>query len=206
MFLFAHVGITLGAAALVSRAVTGWRRPPVTDSSSPAVKPASNPRKSLSELTGLKALSRFLDLRLLVLGSLLPDLVDKTLAFSGFGNGRSITHTLLIFLIVMAAGLYFYFRYKNTGILAVAIGLLSHVVLDSMWESPKILFWPYYGRAFPGIAFKAGFEQIRIWWNTLLHSPRVDISEGVGLVVLLIVGGIVAGQKGLKTLLLKGRI
>src|SRR5665811_1301066 len=51
--------------------------------------------KSFSETIGLNSLSRFLDIRVLMIGSLFPDIIDKPLGFIGFGDGRSITHTLL---------------------------------------------------------------------------------------------------------------
>ena len=101
MFVFGHLGITLGAAALVSGAVTNWRK----QSNGQAIsKPDS---QSYLERTGFKSLSDFLDIRLLMIGSLTPDIIDKPLAFFGFGGGRSITHTLLVFLILSITGLLY---------------------------------------------------------------------------------------------------
>jgi inner membrane protein len=205
MFIFAHVGFTLGAAALVSGALTKWGRPDIPDHNS-SDSPSTLEKRSLSDRSGLKSLSRFLDIRLLIIGSLMPDIIDKPLAFFGFGGGRSITHTLLVFLIVSSIALYFYLKQKRTWLLAIAIGMVTHLVLDLIWEAPRVLFWPLFGWAFPAPAHSLGLSQIAIWWNTLLTDPGSDITEAIGLLIILVLTWIILNQKNLKSFLLKGRI
>jgi len=101
MFIFGHVGITLGAATAVSAGIAKLRSasqgpPAVNAKTLPSNKIKDKP-ESISERIGLGALSRFLDIRILMIGALVPDIIDKPLSFMGFGNGRSITHTLLCF-------------------------------------------------------------------------------------------------------------
>ena len=204
MFIFAHVGITLGAAVAVSGAINNWPR-----TSKAGVSPgleSSSPHESFSERLGLKALSNFLDIRLLMLGSLFPDIIDKPLAYWGFGGGRSITHTLLVFMVILVTGYYLYLNHKKTWLLAIAIGVFSHLVLDAMWASPPTLFWPLYGWDFPRSANEPGLNQIRLWWKTLISDTAVDVTEAIGLIVLLGIGWVLIGKKGLKEFLLKGRI
>lgn len=203
MFIFAHVGITLAGSTLVSGAIhkiQGSFHTRVNATNS------QNEKAPFSEIIGLNSLSKFVDLRLLIIASMMPDIIDKPLALLGFGNGRSITHTLLIFLVVLCIGIFLYINNKKTWLLPIVIGMFTHLILDSMWSTPKTLFWPLYGWSLTSPVKKLGFEQIKVWWNTLFTNPNVDISEGIGLAVILGMALIIVNQKGLKTLLLKGKI
>lgn len=199
MFIFGHLGITLGAAALVTGALTNWRKQSNSQTHS------APERQSYSEKTGFKSLSDFLDIRLLMIGSLTPDLIDKPLAFFGFGGGRSIAHTLLVFLILSAAGLYIYHNRRSAWLLAIVIGIFSHLVLDFIWADPEVLFWPFLGWVFPGPLYNPGFSQINFWLNTLLTNPGDIISESIGLAVLLGIGWMLISRGELKSYLLKGK-
>jgi len=122
MFIFAHVG-TLCAATLVSGGIHRYQklRTRLPDSSNAAVASKSmEAKESFSEIIGLKSLSEFLDIRILMVGSLFPDIIDKPLEFIGFGNGRSIAHTLIVTLIVLLTGLFLSTNYKKTWLLAIA--------------------------------------------------------------------------------------
>ena len=206
MFIFAHVGITVGAATLVSGAISKFEHPIGRRSQSLSNPSSPNNKKSLSEIIGLKSLSEFLDIRLLVVGSLFPDIIDKPLAFFGFGDGRSITHTLLVTLAVLFTGLLLSMNYKKTWLLAIAIGMCTHLILDSMWFTPHTLFWPIYGWGFPSPGQRIGFGQINIWWSTLITNPTVDIFEGIGLVIISGIAWIIISQRKLKSFLIKGKI
>jgi len=80
MFLFAHVGITLGAASTVSAVITKWPRLPKRELSDHAQTLPKNKTKdkkeSISERIGLKALSMFLDIRLLMIGALVLHITE----------------------------------------------------------------------------------------------------------------------------------
>jgi membrane-bound metal-dependent hydrolase YbcI (DUF457 family) len=188
MFIFAHAGLTLGAATLVSGVMAGRnvlrkRRPVSTGSFS--TDTSREVKRPLSEITGLKALSGFLDIRLLLFGSLFPDIIDKPLEFIGFGNGRSITHTLLISLVFLVTGFFVTVNYKKTWLVVIALGMCSHLILDFMWSNPHTLFWPVYGWSFPAPEQGIGLTQFSLWWSTLTTNLTVDITEGLGAAVLL---------------------
>jgi membrane-bound metal-dependent hydrolase YbcI (DUF457 family) len=86
-----------------------------------------------------------------VLGAILPDLVDKPLGLLISGTvayGRIYAHTLLFALILLMAGAVLWrWSSRRTGILviAVALGVLSHQVLDAMWLEPAAWCWPLLG-------------------------------------------------------------
>ena len=141
-----------------------------------------------------------------MVGSLFPDLIDKPLAFIGFSDGRSIAHTLIVTLSVLVTGLFLFANYKKTWLLAIAIGMCSHLILDSMWLAPHTLFWPIYGWSFPAPSHGAGFSQISLWWSTLKSDVTVDITEGIGAAILIGLVWILARRKKLQTFITKGTI
>ncbi len=78
-----------------------------------------------------------------VFGTLLPDLVDKPLAWT-FGvlpTGRTLAHSVVIALPILVA-LYLWLRRSEHGQLVVALGIgwLSHSVSDL---PPEVLFGAY---------------------------------------------------------------
>lgn len=83
------------------------------------------------------------------IGSVLPDLIDKPVGFILFGgvidNGRIWCHALLVTAIVMAGGLLLW-KYRRTPVLvAAAVGILSHQILDLMWRQPATWYYPLLG-------------------------------------------------------------
>jgi membrane-bound metal-dependent hydrolase YbcI (DUF457 family) len=210
MFLFAHVGITLGAAIVASKVSSSWPKKPKTnlpDSVTiPAINVAKDTHGSISKRIGLVTLSDFLDIRILMIGSLLPDIIDKPLCLLGFGDGRSITHTLLVAIIILLIGSYIYKQFKKTWLLAINIGMFTHLVLDSMWNKPQTLLWPFYQWALPAPSSRITPEQIYVSWNAALHSPGVDIWELIGIVILIGFFGILFYEHKLNKFLLKGKI
>jgi inner membrane protein len=209
MLLFAHVGITLGAAALISAAVDRLKKSSPVPAAGPGGPGAANSvpgKRSFTEIIGLKSLSEFMDIRLLLLGSLLPDIIDKPLAAFTFGNGRSLTHTLIITVVILFYGMYLYINHKKTWCLAIASGMIAHLILDYMWMTPETLLWPIYGWSFPSSGVYPGLEQFKIWWNSLTTNASVDLFEAVGFAILAIIFLVLVGQRGLKTLLVRGKI
>jgi inner membrane protein len=206
MFIFAHIGITIAGSSLVSGSINIIKSSSNTQAHDSPNKTSPPKKAPFSELIGLNSLSRFVDLRLLMIGSMMPDIIDKPLALCGFGNGRSITHTLLISLVVLCMGFFLYLYHKRTWSFAIAIGILSHLILDSMWATPQTLFWPLYGWSFPSPVTRLSFQQVTLWWNALKTNPGVYISEGIGLAILLGAALIIVGQKGLKSFSIKGKM
>ncbi len=139
---------------------------------------------------GTIALARYtfrddrMDLRLLLVGALLPDLIDTPVGlifFEQLGSVRLVTHGLILAAAAMVAVVLSTRRGRpRKHWMPLAIGLLFHVVLDAMWFDPETLWWPFFGWEFsPADAASAG-EYIR----SVLGDVRVWAMEIVGLVYL----------------------
>ncbi len=171
MLVFAHTGITLGAGLLLKNKLT---------------KEESNESSPRNRDSPIRRFFESLDLRLLITGSLLPDIIDKPLGLillsRVIGYGRIYFHTLIFLLIISIAGMIVYRRRRHGWILTLAIGVLSHLLLDEMWFYPRTLFWPLYGWAFPR-------ENVADYVSILLHElttePKVYIPEALGLLIVL---------------------
>lgn len=83
------------------------------------------------------------------IGAVLPDLVDKPVGHLILGGtlnyGRIYCHTLLLFSIALAAGIAWWRWKKSPAFLALAVGILSHQLLDAMWLEPWNWFCPFQG-------------------------------------------------------------
>jgi len=138
VLILGHMGITLGAAVLLDSALR--KRPPF----------ATSPTKQIGQAKPSWLSS--IDLRILLLGSLLPDIIDKpvgTLIFPDtFGSGRIFSHTLLFLVVVILGGLYLWRRYGKTWLLVLSFGILLHLILDQIYLNPRTFLWPAYGFAF----------------------------------------------------------
>lgn len=153
MLLLAHVGITLGIAKGIKWAM-----------------------KHL----GINELAENIDYRFVILGSMLPDIIDKPLGGIIFketiGNGRIYSHTLLFLLFLLAVAAYVWSIYRKPGMLVVAGGCIVHHILDGMWLYPGTFLWPAYGWAFP----KGNPENWLQLWLSLLSEPGYLLPEIIG--------------------------
>jgi inner membrane protein len=206
MFLFGHIGITLGAALAITGIVNSGREAAshrkIKTQTGPGTGDwhcASGSRPGLTSL--IESLGKFMDIRLLVLGSVLPDIIDKPVGMFLFGNGRVFTHSLLVTLLVLLTGFFLYLNYKRTAVLAVAYGMAGHLILDQIWLTPATFLWPMYGWAFPAGAVSNYFK---IWLSDLVSVPEVYISELAGLLILGIMAAVLVSKKKLWTLLKTG--
>ena len=160
MLLFGHTGITLGTAALLDKAL---------------------PHQLFSRITGNSE-----DIRVLLIGSLLPDIIDKPIGYLFFRNaistGKAFAHTLLFLFIVAVAGAYLYKRHGKTGLLVISFGIFTHLVFDQMWRNPQALFWPLLGTTFPRGDAATWIPNML---KGLLTDPQIYIPELVGLAILI---------------------
>jgi inner membrane protein len=155
MFILGHAGITLGAAVLLNIAFSKVDSHIVKqyDVEGPADNSVSVNTRSLvfiSKAPRLMSLAKQIDIRLLLVGSLLPDYVDKPIYLLGIdnGSGRTYCHTLLFLVLIIIAGLYIYKRHAKVWLLVISFGTLTHLILDQMWLTPRTLLWPVYGFRF----------------------------------------------------------
>jgi hypothetical protein len=170
-----HIGITAGvikaSGAILSSSVNGSGAEKIAGSG------------IFRFLRELKDKAGAIDYRLVILGSILPDLIDKPV-FLLFGNytalsGRDYAHTLLFNLILLTGGLLLMQRGKSW-LLVISVSSFIHLLLDRIWEMPKVILWPLLG-PMPG-AGTEGYLTDRLY---SLLIPAVYIPEIIGLAILL---------------------
>lgn len=126
-----------------------------------------------------------MDLRFLVLGAVLPDLIDTPIGFvlwSSVENVRLLAHSLLFAAVAMLVVLLGTRRGRpRKRWMPVAVGILLHLVLDAMWRQPETLWWPFRGWEFTSTGYATVGEYLR--W--LLTDPVTWLLEGVGLAYLI---------------------
>ncbi len=188
MLLFGHVGITLGAAALVARSL-------------------SKRKTGGEEKSPFAPLARKADIRLLMIGSMLPDIIDKPVGEyffrETFYNGRIFGHTLLFLVLIAAAGYYLYQRHKQLWMLVLAAGVFMHIALDEMWQVPGTFFWPFLGLTFARYELTGWLADIL---KALLSEPYIYISEAIGLAIFIWFGVWVISQKKVRDFSRHGKI
>ncbi len=192
MLVLGHTGITLGIAVLAGSAFSS-RYSPASKRDRERHQPGQSTEVSSSRtipatqrLSRLTFLASKIDIRILLIGSLLSDIIDKPIGHfifrETFSNGRIISHTLLFLILITLAGLYLYKSRARTGLLVLSFGTLTHLIFDQMWHAPRTLFWPIYG-----FAFDRG--DITDWIPNMLagliSNPQVYVPELVGAAVLL---------------------
>ena len=131
------------------------------------------------------ASARFLhqvNLAALALGSMLPDIIDKPLGLIVFGSpnmGRTIGHTLLFLLVLTALALYT----RDIRLASLTWGVLAHLILDGMWNSPETLLWPLFG-PFPDRQLLDTLSYIEMLLDGL-KDPGILIPEIAGFAYLM---------------------
>ncbi|MBI2860434.1 MAG: metal-dependent hydrolase [Chloroflexi bacterium] len=187
MLLLGHTGITLGAAVLLAGVV------------SRTVAPTGR--------SWLTLLASRIDIRLLMVGALLPDLIDKPVGQfffrETFSHGRIFSHTLLFLLALTLAGIYLRRRYGSTWLLALSAGTLTHLAFDEMWRAPATLFWPMLGLAFDRIDLAEWMPNIL---HALLNDPSVYVPELLGAGVLAWLGVTLLRRRKLRAFVRHGQV
>ena len=191
MLLLGHVGITLGAAVLLSTILGNQdsscaRRNDVLElSSTPDAVQAAGDSQNRTKF-GLSGLLAHLKVRPLIIGSLLPDMIDKPVGLyflrKTFSNGRIFGHTLLFSVLTTFAGLCSYRRRRKTHMLNLSFGAVTHLILDEMWNIPKTFFWPVRG-------FRFEREDTGRWFARMFRKLRTEpgayIPELIGAAILV---------------------
>ena len=209
MLILGHAGITLGVAALLSSVLDkAYSRQPEKNPGLPIEKGATKrPQSRTRPVTWFAFLARRADIRLLLLGSLLPDVIDKPIGQlmfrETFSNGRIFSHTLLFFILVTIIGTYLFHARGKTWLLAIAVGTFTHLVFDQVWNIPKTLFWPLYGFAFEKINLTGWTGGI---FDALLHNPEVYVPEIMGGGILFLFAWTLVRRRRVKIFIRKGVI
>lgn len=188
MLLFGHIGITAGVVKACDTLVS-MSRP---DNS---YEPGSSSRFGIvirerrlrlhHLLSGIKGRIGSIDYRIVLLGSLLPDIIDKPLWLLAVGyiapSGRGYTHTLLFNLALFICGLIL-FRYRKSWLLIISLCSFMHLIFDQIWNSPVVLLWPLLGP----LPVKETVGWLFNIIQALFSYPSVYIPEIIGLVIVLL--------------------
>ncbi|MDQ3951878.1 MAG: metal-dependent hydrolase [Actinomycetota bacterium] len=93
---------------------------------------------------------RRIDYRYVLIGAVLPDLVDGLLdifVYSG-PSGRGIAHSILATIVVAVVVILGFEGDRRLAVFGIPVGWLLHLVGDGMWNSPRTFLWPAFGSSF----------------------------------------------------------
>jgi inner membrane protein len=198
VFVFAHTGITLGAAELARWAWPdkGTEEGPAAAEvgSLPLVVVGASSRLSPPDRVGARLISQVTPKTLLwfyvvlLVGSLLPDFIDKPLGLlfpgSFVGGGRTIAHTGLFAAVLLFGAALLLWRRRTTLGFVLFYGVVMHSILDEMWQDPRALWWPWYGFSFPPGRSESFLEWLS-GWAANIGNPQYYLPEVIGLLILL---------------------
>lgn len=214
MLALAHTGIVLGAAALLTGALKKSNSSEKIEDGAVGVHRCFPKQVSLLFIrlvrrtsSWLTTLGKYVDIRFLFIGALLPDIIDKPLGHLFFrealGNGRIFAHTLLFVIVIALIGLYLYRSRGQLWLLAIAFGTMVHLILDQMWQAPETLLWPVFGFAFPKGDVTGWIPGIL---ETLLSNPAVYITEMIGAGILIWFAWFLLRRKKALAFIARGKI
>lgn len=129
-----------------------------------------------------------IDYRFVIIGSDLPDLIDKPIgAFlfrKEFHNSRLFAHSLTFSGILIFIGLIFMIkkRKRSNKAFLLGIGSFIHQLLDSMWLYKATFFWPFLGWKFPTRP-EGNWEMEGL--QRLLKDPSYQIAEVGGFIIVM---------------------
>ena len=186
MLLFGHIGITLASAAVGFR-LRDKLRHRLTEDEIDGIAPSKGNHPTTarpsSRISFFGSLANRMDIRFLLVGSMLPDIIDKPVGIylfrETFSSGRIFSHTLFFLVVVTIIGLIILRYSGKTWAVGLSFGTLLHLILDQMWFEPKTLFWPLLGIAFERIEPTYWLSNIL---EALFSKAEVYIPEIIGLI------------------------
>ena len=120
-----------------------------------------------------------------MLVSILPDIIDKPLAYlsAELSSGRTVSHTLLFIGIVTLVLWYLLSKDNRVFVVGISASLLIHQIIDRMWLTPTTWYYPALGpfQMEPG---KTGDWLLWLFQNEI-GSPVEWVSAGIIVVILL---------------------
>lgn len=139
MLLFGNAGVTLGAATVLANL-------PLVQARNSAGKQLNAEREE-SERSPLDRVAKLVDIRLLLIGSLLPDIIDKPLMFAvpGLGGGHGLAHGLLFLALMSLSGLFLFIGLRQTWML----GCPSERQCTCLWTRSGNVRTPCFGCSIP---------------------------------------------------------
>ena len=212
MDLFGHVGLTLGVAYSGDRAVREGlfgRYLGTGDGGKRADAGAGAMASSEAADAGVSFRFRRLDYRLVIVGSLIPDLIDKPIGLwlapdLVNGSTRGIAHTLAFGLVLLAVLSLAFRPGLSLNVLTLALGNAGHLVLDQMWGSSRVLLWPLMGWDFPQRASSISQYADSKIWDTLRFYA--DPPELIGAIVILALAVKLWRERSVRSFLRSGAV
>jgi inner membrane protein len=183
MLFFGHIGLTIGITRVCQDLITYQRRG--QNNSPDNYQPEANIVKKRNSLVGIQQKMRFIDYRFILLGSLLPDIIDKPVwlftSSSVRWDGRGYSHTFLFSFVLLIIGLVLAARWKKAQLLTISVGSFFHLIFDQMWLNPTALWWPLLGP----IPREQIPNYLALLWEQFLSNPYTYVSESLGLIILV---------------------
>lgn len=175
MIFFAHIGITLGSAWVLQKTI-GRIKHRISRSRLNYIATGDVSDHTTEIDTKPRSTANWIDYRFLLLGSILPDIFDKTLGVIYLGNGRSFCHSLFFTVLILVAGILLYRIRKSPWLLCIALGCVAHLLLDTMWLNPRFFYWPLFGWDMQNsnISFGVWAESI---FSSVLRKPSEYVPE-----------------------------
>jgi inner membrane protein len=210
MLALGHAGLTLGMAVLLT-GVAIRESPAAAPPGAAGVRRAEGARGwrwlTRRATAWLDRLAGRVDLRVLLIGSLLPDIIDKPVGHlffrATFSNGRIFAHTLVFLLLLAFAGLFLYRRRGRTWLSALAFGTATHLIFDQIWRQPRTLWWPAYGLTFDVADLT---EWIPKMVHALFTNAAVFVPEATGAVVLALLALLLLRRRRVRAFLRHGTV
>jgi hypothetical protein len=124
------------------------------------------------------------DIRFLLLGAILPDLIDLPVGTVLFAQRLAIGelwfHSLILPTVYLTAVLLLTRRgRRRRAYMALGVGWLFHILLDGIWLDQRVFLWPLFG-VIPG-------GEPPFWslaWERALSDPWRWVEEAAGIAYL----------------------
>lgn len=173
MLIFGHIGLTTGIIKLCENTINNKRN-------------AKN--------------NNFIDYRMVVVGSILPDIIDKPIVEIVYGlqnhEGHFIAHSFIFSTLLIMLGIVIFRKRKNKSILLLGICSLIHQIFDKIMLLPNIFFLPKVNSVhfaildrleFLHIIMKPIYRVFPYLRGIIMYfeKPYVFISEMMGFIIIV---------------------
>ena len=173
------VGLTVAFAWVLGRILIRFN----AAASEFAIDPGAAPKSIAARLVWA------IDYRLILIGALIPDVIDKPLVFlvnPHFVNSslRSIGHSLVGVAVMLSLVWVVTRGWQRMPILSFGAALLVHLLFDRIWEMPEVLEWPVRGLVLPmqDIPFSH-------WYRVHFSQLPTTLPDLIGIALLFLFAG-----------------
>lgn len=108
------------------------------------------------------------DYRLLVVGSVLPAVVDALFGGARVLHSLTFSVALLVVLMLATPGR----KPVRKTLLGLPVGTLLHLVMTGVWTDTTVFWWPFGGLSFDGARHPVA---ARGWWNVPLEVIGIGL-------------------------------